>query len=115
MSHTGWLAARATALTNRCGSHTFAYMKDAVLTVRLPRRTRGRIEQAARREGRSLSQQVERLIEAGLAADDDGRVRPPTRVLADILHGGIVPGLSEFSAVRRELSRSLDPRSRRVP
>ncbi len=99
----------------QCGSHTFAYMKDAVLTVRLPRRTRGRIEQAARREGRSLSQQVERLVEAGLAAADEGRVRPPTRVLANVLHGGIVPGLEVFRAARRELSRSLDPRLRRMP
>lgn len=90
-------------------------MKDAVLTVRLPRRTRGRIEQAARREGRSLSQQVERLVEAGLAAADDGRLRPPTRVLANILQGGIVPGLSEFRATRREISRSLDTRARRMP
>jgi hypothetical protein len=89
-------------------------MKDAVLTVRLPRRTRGRIEQAARREGRSLSQQVERLVEAGLAAADDVRVRPPTRVLANVLRGGIVPGLSEFRAARRELSQSLGTRSRRM-
>jgi predicted transcriptional regulator len=90
-------------------------MKDAVLTVRLHRRTRGRIEQAARREGRSLSQQVERLVEAGLAAANDGRIRPPTRILANVLHGGIVPGLSEFRAARRELSRSLDARARRLP
>ena len=90
-------------------------MKDAVLTVRLPRRTRGRIEQAARREGRSLSQQVERLVEAGLAAADEGRLRPPTRVLANVLRGGIVPGLPEFRTARRDLSRSLDTRSRRVP
>ena len=101
-------------LTNRCGSHTFAYMKDAVLTVRLPRRTRGRIEQAARREGRSLSQQVERLVEAGLAAGDEGRIRPPNRILADVLHGGIVPDLADFRAVRHELSRRLDTRSRRL-
>jgi hypothetical protein len=90
-------------------------MKDAVLTVRLPRRTRSRIEQAARREGRSLSQQVERLVEAGLAVANEGALRPPTRPLADVLHGGIVPDLSEFRAVRRELSRWLDPRSRRMP
>jgi predicted transcriptional regulator len=90
-------------------------MKDAVLTVRLPRRTRGRIEQAARREGRSLSQQVERLVEAGLAAGDEGRLRPPTRLLADVLQGGIVPGLEVFRAARRELSGSLDTRSRRMP
>ncbi|MFI5119203.1 MAG: hypothetical protein ACHQM4_02265 [Thermoanaerobaculia bacterium] len=90
-------------------------MKDAVLTVRLPRRTRHRIEQAARREGRSLSQQVERLVEAGLAVANEGPLRPPTRVLADVLHGAIVPDLSEFRAVRRELSRSLETRARRVP
>lgn len=90
-------------------------MKDAVLTVRLPRRTRARIEQAARREGRSLSQQVERLVEAGLAAADGGPVRPPARVLADALRGGLVPDLSAFRAARRELSRALDPRARLVP
>lgn len=80
-------------------------MKDAVLTVRLPRATRARIEKSARQEGRSLSQQVERLIEAGLAAAEEERIRPPTRILADVLHGGIVPGLGEFRAARRELSR----------
>jgi predicted transcriptional regulator len=90
-------------------------MKDAILTVRLPRRTRARIEEAARHEGRSLSQQVERLVEAGLAAAGEGRLRPPTRILADVLRGGIVPGLGEFRAARRELSRSLDTRSRRTP
>lgn len=90
-------------------------MKDAVLTVRLPRRTRARIEEAARREGRSLSRQAELLVETGLAAAGGRPLRSTTRALSNILHGGIVPGLSEFRAARREISRSLDARARRMP
>jgi hypothetical protein len=90
-------------------------MKDAVLTVRLPRRTRARIEEAARREGRSLSRQTELLVEMGLAAAGGRPLRSTTRILANVLEGGIVPGLSEFRAARRELSRSFDARARRIP
>ena len=90
-------------------------MKDAVLTVRLPRRTRARIEEAARREGRSLSGQMELLVETGLAAAGGRPLRSTTRPLANVLQGGIVPDLSEFRAARRELSRSLATRSRRMP
>lgn len=89
-------------------------MKDAVLTVRLPRRTRARIEEAARREGRSLSGQTELLVETGLAAAGGRPLRSTTRALANVLHGGIVPDLSEFRTARRELSRSLETRSRRT-
>jgi hypothetical protein len=90
-------------------------MKDAVLTVRLPRRTRARIEEAARREGRSLSRQTELLVETGLAAAGGRPLRSTTRVLANVLDGSLVPDLSEFRAARRELSRSLGTRSHRTP
>ncbi len=88
-------------------------MKDAVITVRLPRATRKRIEELARREGRSLSQQVERLIERAMS-------RPPlaenpregVRPLGGILRGGRVPTLADFRAVRSALSASLGRRSR---
>jgi predicted transcriptional regulator len=43
-------------------------MKDAVITVRLPRATRSRVERLARAERRSLSQQVEHLIETAMAS-----------------------------------------------
>src|SRR5512143_670215 len=99
----------------RCGSHTFAYMKDAVLTLRLRKRTRARIEDAARREGRSLSRQTELLVETGLAATGGRPLRSTTRALANVLLGGIVPDLSDFRAARRELSRSLGTRNRRTP
>jgi hypothetical protein len=88
-------------------------MKDAVLTVRLPRATRARIEALAQREGRSLSQQVERLVERALHGPGDGPAAPTTRPLADVLAGARVPDLTAFRAARRELSRSLDRRSRR--
>jgi hypothetical protein len=88
-------------------------MKDAVLTVRLPRATRARIEALAKNEGRSLSQQVERLVEKALRGPAEGADRPAARPLADALAGARVPGLAAFGAARRELSRSLDRRSRR--
>ncbi len=86
-------------------------MKDAVLTVRLPRVTRARLEALARTEGRSLSQQVERLLERALQAPS-GNATPAARPLAGVLSGARVPGLADFRAVRRELSRSLGRRAR---
>ena len=86
-------------------------MKDAVLTVRLPRATRARIEALARTEGRSLSQQVERLVEYALRPPA-GNARTAPRSLAGTLSVARVPDLADFSAVRRELSRSLGRRAR---
>jgi hypothetical protein len=87
-------------------------MKDAVITVRLPRATRQRIEELARREGRSLSQQVERLIvgalEAGLATGNGAQHQPTS--LAGVLRGGRVPTMADFKGIRRSLSRSLGGR-----
>jgi len=88
-------------------------MKDSVLTVRLPRATRARIEALAQREGRSLSQQVERLVEHALRSPGEGSAASTTRSLADALAGERVPDLAAFRAARRELSRSLERRSRR--
>jgi predicted DNA-binding protein len=88
-------------------------MKDAVLTVRLPRATRARIEALAQKEGRSLSQQVERLVENALQNPRDGLAPPATRPLADALSGARVPDLAAFRAARRQLSLSLERRSRR--
>lgn len=85
-------------------------MKNTVITVRLPRSTRMRIERAARREGRSLSSQVERLIEQGLTGQPD--VEPPRsrKSLAGIFRGGPVPALDEFREVRADLSAALEGR-----
>jgi hypothetical protein len=80
--------------------------KDAVITVRVPRPTRRRLEALARREGRSLSQQVERLIERGLedehgsAASEDGR-------LEGVLAAESSAGYGEFRSVRTFLSSAL--------
>lgn len=83
--------------------------KDATITVRVPRPTRRRLEELARREGRSLSQQVERLIEGGLEREEHSGVGPPKRAsrLAGLLTGGPVPEYGEFRAVRTLLSASL--------
>jgi hypothetical protein len=56
-------------------------MKDAVVTVRLPSALRRRILVVAKKEGRSLSAQIERLVEAGLeaAAPSVGAGQPPAR------------------------------------
>jgi len=85
-------------------------MKDAVITLRVPAATRRRLERLARREGRSLSQQVERLIDQSLAAAVRGAPRGPRsgrRSLAGVLAGGRVPSWEEFKQVRRELSAAL--------
>ena len=88
-------------------------MKDAVITVRLPRTTRKRIEDLAHREGRSLSQQVERLIERGMSGPQGAQTaRQGVRPLAGILRGGRVPTLADFRAIRSALSTSLGRRSR---
>ena len=101
-------------LTKRGGANTFEDMKDAVITVRVPRARRARIEKLARAEGRSLSQQIERLIEramddsAGGAPLSDGRgARPVRRSLSGSLTGGRVPGLADFQEVRREISSAI--------
>jgi hypothetical protein len=92
-------------------------MKDAVITVRIPTPTRRRIEALARREGRSLSQQVERLIERGMAGDAPayGVARPGgARSLSGSLRGGHVPLLDEFREVRGVLSAALGRQSRAI-
>jgi hypothetical protein len=86
-------------------------MKNAVITVRLPLAKRRRIETLARKEGRSLSQQVEQLIDRGLAGGDLER---PVWSTAGILRGGPVPTAKDFRDVRRELSASLLRRVRRL-
>jgi len=81
-------------------------MKDAIITVRLPRTTRRRLERLARREGRSLSQQVERLIERGMAGAAAPAARG-ARSLSGRLRLARVPSLAEFRQVRARLSASL--------
>ena len=109
------LASPRRRLQNRCGSHTFEDMrKDATITVRVPRPTRLRLETLARREGRSLSQQVERLIEGGLERE---AARPThqesaTGPLAGLLAGEPVAEYGEFRSVRTLLSASLARRGR---
>ena len=87
-------------------------MKNAVITVRLPLAKRRRIETLARKEGRSLSQQVEQLIDRGLVAG--GALERPVWSTAGILRGGPVPTAKDFRDVRRELSASLLRRVRRL-
>ena len=87
--------------------------KDAVLTVRLLARTRTRLEVLARREGRSVSAQAERLIEQGMAGGvrTGGRAQR-TRSLAGVLHGGLVPTLDDFRETRALVSAALLKRTR---
>jgi predicted transcriptional regulator len=87
--------------------------KDAVLTVRLPARTRRRLDALARREGRSASAQAERLIEQGMGkeAAGSGRTRG-ARSLAGVLRGGLVPTISDFREVRALISASMLRRTR---
>ncbi len=77
------------------------------MTVRLPRATRQRIEALARQEGRSLSAQVERLIERGMDAGELSQWRGRVRDLSGALRGGRVPSLADFRQVRKALTTSL--------
>ena len=85
-------------------------MKDAVLTIRLPAAVRERIERLAREEGRSLSGQAERLLNAALegGVSRSGVRRGRPRRLAGSLAGGRVPTLADFRETRGRLSASLD-------
>ncbi len=83
--------------------------KDATITVRVPRPTRRRLEALAKREGRSLSQQIERLIDAGLEREEGRAVVAPAGAgpLAGLLAREPVPEYEDFRAVRTLLSASL--------
>jgi predicted DNA-binding protein len=88
--------------------------KDAVITVRVPRPTRRRLETLARREGRSLSQQVERLIERGLdGADGAVAAADGTARLSGLLASEPAPEYGDFRSVRTLLSGSLRREGRR--
>jgi len=85
-------------------------MKDAVLTVRLPSSLRRRVEELARREGRSLSQQVVRLIEQEIgspARTSSAALRRKTRPLSGLFAGDRVPTLTDFRRERARISASL--------
>jgi len=81
--------------------------KDATITVRVPRPTRRRLEALARRQGRSLSQQVERLIEGGLEREEGAAASTAASPLAGLLTGEPVPEYGDFRSVRTLLSASL--------
>lgn len=102
-------------MTYRISSHTFEDMKDAVVTVRLRSALRRRIEGVARKEGRSLSAQIERLVEAGLEAGSShgaAAVRP-RQALSGSFAGSRVPALEDFKDVRTAISSSLRRRTGR--
>ncbi len=89
-------------------------MRDAILTIRMPAETKKRLEDAARKEGRSLSGQAFRLIERGLEGKDATAERPQrVRSLSAVLHVARVPELSDFREIRRALSRALSRESKR--
>lgn len=85
-----------------------------MITVRVPRPTRRRLEAMARREGRSLSQQIERLIESGLGEPAADRAPSATGSTAGLLAGEPVPEYRDFREVRTLLSASLLRRSQRA-
>lgn len=95
--------------------------KDATITVRVPRPLRRRLETLAQREGRSLSQQVQRLIEGGL--DREGATLSHETLshektlgsLAGLLAREPVAEYGEFRAVRTLVSASLRSDRRRGP
>jgi hypothetical protein len=87
--------------------------KDAVITVRVPRPTRRRLEALARSEGRSLSQQVQRLIEGGLDRAGARATGSAAGSTAGLLASEPVPEYGDFRSVRTFLSASLLQRAGR--
>jgi hypothetical protein len=84
--------------------------RDSVITVRVTRAARRRIEAAARSQGRSLSQIVQRLLESGLGSQPPRGSAVPAaarRSLAGHFRGGRVPTLADFKRVRSGLGSSL--------
>lgn len=85
-------------------------MRDAVLTLRVPLPLRKRLEALARKEKRSLSGQVEYLVERALA--EGGSAGPRGRPLAGLFEGKGTPAQDDFRRARAALSASLIRRSR---
>ena len=83
-------------------------MKDAIITVRVPAATRKRIAAMARSEGRSLSQQIERLIEGAMEHRASlGPHRRGVRILSGALRSARVPSAADFRSVRSLIAESL--------
>ena len=94
---------------------TIAYVKDATLTVRMQSSLRRRIETLARKEGRSLSNQVGHLIELGIRASaepNEAARRRDARPLSGFFMGTRVPSLSDFRETRAVVSASISRRGR---
>jgi len=83
--------------------------KDVRVTVRMARATRRRLAALAAREGRSLSEQVVRLIDVGLGFEKTRTRHVPEerRLLAGVLARKRVPEYEDFREVRTLLSASL--------
>jgi len=84
-------------------------VKSSPLSVELTPAMRRRLERLAKREGRSLEAQLERVIENGLAAAEAENVRPKRgkRSLAGLLASQRAPTIDELREVRSELSARL--------
>jgi hypothetical protein len=121
------MARRRWALASLMRTAYNRIVKDAILTLRLPRVVRLRLEAHAAKEGRSLSQAAARLIERGLddvasapqpahaGADsirEPSAATPSLPPLAGLFAGGVVPSLADMRAVRDEISASLLKRTR---
>ena len=84
-------------------------MKSSPFSVELPPGIRRRLERLAKREGRSLEAQLERVIENGLSQFETEQARPRRgkRSLAGLLASQRAPTIDELREVRSELSSRL--------
>ena len=84
-------------------------MKGSSLSVALAPKLRRRLEQLAKREGRTFEAQLERVIESGLSAAEAANARPRRgkRSLAGMLASERSPTIDELREVRSELSARL--------
>ena len=84
-------------------------MKETTLTLRLSAAAQRRLERVAKREGRTLEAQAERMLTEAVAAADGGRPsKRGARPLAGVLAHARAPSIDEFREVRSVLSRTLN-------
>ena len=83
-------------------------MKETDLTLRLSPSARRRLERVAKREGRTVEAQAERMLSEAVAAADGGSPsKRGARPLAGVLAHARAPSIDEFREVRSVLSQTL--------
>lgn len=95
-------------LTKSFLPRSFDRVKETELTLRLSPTARRRLERVAKREGRTLEAQAERMLSEAVATADGGKpTKRGARPLAGVLAHARAPSIDEFREVRGVLSKTL--------